>query len=146
LSVTCGRSVVFFWLLWFRDKIKLTATIYSLYCWKWHTIQLMPRRVMFHPFFVFFVCVTLVFPTNKTNRHDITEILLKVALNTIQLKPRRVMLQSFTFCYLPHHRNMEEKYPFWYQQYLYSCNIYTSRESNNQHLSALIWKYFIIYN
>jgi hypothetical protein len=26
---------------------------------------------------------TLVFSTNKTDRHDITEILLKVALNTI---------------------------------------------------------------
>jgi hypothetical protein len=25
--------------------------------------------------------------TNKTDRHDITEILLKVALNTIKLKP-----------------------------------------------------------
>ena len=29
---------------------------------------------------------TPVSPTNKTDRHDITEILLKVALNTISLK------------------------------------------------------------
>ena len=144
MSVTCGRSVVFFWLLWFRDKIKLTATIYSLYCWKWHTIQLMPRRVMFHPFFVFFVCVTLVFTTNKTNRHDITEILLKVALNTIQLKPRRVMLQPFTFCYLRHHRNRGEKYPSRCPKYLCSCNIDTSREK--KHFQALIWTYFISNN
>jgi hypothetical protein len=28
---------------------------------------------------------TSVFPTNKTDRHDITEILLKMALNTITL-------------------------------------------------------------
>ena len=27
---------------------------------------------------------SVVFPTNKTDRHDITEILLKVALNTIK--------------------------------------------------------------
>jgi hypothetical protein len=27
------------------------------------------------------------FPTNKTDRHDITEILLKAALNTIALTP-----------------------------------------------------------
>jgi hypothetical protein len=27
---------------------------------------------------------SMVFATNKTNRHDITEILLKVALNTIE--------------------------------------------------------------
>jgi hypothetical protein len=31
--------------------------------------------------------VTLVSPTNKTDRHDITEILLKVALNIITLTP-----------------------------------------------------------
>jgi len=30
---------------------------------------------------------TLVSFTNKTDRHDITEILLKVALNTIKLNP-----------------------------------------------------------
>ena len=30
---------------------------------------------------------TLVSPTNKTDRHDITEILLKVALNTINSRP-----------------------------------------------------------
>jgi hypothetical protein len=29
---------------------------------------------------------TLVFSTNKTDRHDITEVLLKVALNTITLQ------------------------------------------------------------
>ena len=31
----------------------------------------------------------LVSPTNKTDRHDITEMLLKVALNTIKPKPNR---------------------------------------------------------
>jgi hypothetical protein len=35
---------------------------------------------------------TLVFSTNKTDRHDITEILLKVALNTIyQTKPNQAL-------------------------------------------------------
>jgi hypothetical protein len=33
---------------------------------------------------------TLVFSINKTDRHDITEILLKVALNTITLTPPSV--------------------------------------------------------
>jgi hypothetical protein len=33
---------------------------------------------------------TLVSSTNKTDRHDITEILLKVALNTITLRPNKI--------------------------------------------------------
>jgi hypothetical protein len=33
--------------------------------------------------------------TNKTDRHDITEILLKVALNTI--KPNQLILLNFSF-------------------------------------------------
>jgi hypothetical protein len=36
---------------------------------------------------------TPVFTTNKTDHHDITEILLKVALNTITLTP--LPLQAF---------------------------------------------------
>ena len=40
--------------------------------------------------------------TNKTNRHDITEILLKVALNTITLTPElylvmRLIVQKTVF-------------------------------------------------
>jgi hypothetical protein len=34
--------------------------------------------------------------TNKTDRHDITEILLKVALNTINLPPQFVNFDGFT--------------------------------------------------
>jgi hypothetical protein len=34
-----------------------------------------------------FFSVTLVAPTNKPDRHDITEILLKVALNSIDPTP-----------------------------------------------------------
>jgi cobalamin-dependent methionine synthase I len=37
----------------------------------------------------------LVFATKKTDRHDITEILLKVALNTISDYP----LLQLVFCY-----------------------------------------------
>jgi hypothetical protein len=69
---------------------------------------------------------------------------VKMALKTIQLNSRRVILQPFTFCYLRHHRNMEEKYPFRCPQYLCSCNIDTSREK--KHVQALIWTYFISNN
>jgi hypothetical protein len=34
--------------------------------------------------FMWFSLGTLVFPTNKIDRHDIAELLLKVALNTIK--------------------------------------------------------------
>jgi hypothetical protein len=47
--------------------------------------------ILCHPtrsqFFVWFSLVTLVSSTNKTDCHDITEILLKVALNTITPNP-----------------------------------------------------------
>ena len=39
----------------------------------------------------FFVWFSLVTSTNKTDRHDITEILLKVALNTITLDPNPIV-------------------------------------------------------
>ena len=41
---------------------------------------------------------TPVSSTNKTDRHDITEILLKVALNTINHKPEENLVQHTTFC------------------------------------------------
>ena len=41
-----------------------------------------------------FSSITPVCPTNKTHRHDIIELLLKVALNTISLSP---LLQFFYF-------------------------------------------------
>jgi hypothetical protein len=42
---------------------------------------------------------TPVSSTNKTDRHDITEILLKVALNTITLTYTRRVAFSETFIY-----------------------------------------------
>ena len=39
---------------------------------------------------VFFLSDTPVSPTNKTNSHDITEILLKMALNTINLNQTKI--------------------------------------------------------
>jgi hypothetical protein len=39
---------------------------------------------------------TLVSSTNKTNRHDITKILLKVALNTIKRTKHQICLHSAT--------------------------------------------------
>jgi hypothetical protein len=49
---------------------------------------------------------TLVSSTNKTDRHDITEILLKVALNTITLRPKKIIasFSSTAVCVflLPH--------------------------------------------
>jgi len=45
---------------------------------------------------------TWVSSTNKTNRHNITEILFKVALNTITLTPNPIMLLRYiTFCITP---------------------------------------------
>jgi hypothetical protein len=44
--------------------------------------------------------------TNKTDRHDITEILLKVALNTIKLKPNAIYL-------------MMDREDFFFNLYLY---------------------------
>jgi hypothetical protein len=41
---------------------------------------------------------TPVSSTNKTDHHNITEILLKVALNTITLTPQKII--SSHFCYL----------------------------------------------
>jgi hypothetical protein len=38
-----------------------------------------------------------VFPTNKTDRHDITEILLKVVLITITLTPRNNRVFNIIF-------------------------------------------------
>jgi len=35
--------------------------------------------------------------TNKTDRHDITEVLLKVALNTIKQKPNQITLRQVSF-------------------------------------------------
>jgi hypothetical protein len=39
---------------------------------------------------VFFLSDTPVSPTNKTDSHDITEILLKMALNTINLNQTKI--------------------------------------------------------
>jgi hypothetical protein len=46
-----------------------------------------------------FSLVTQVSSTNKTDRHDITEILLKVALNTITITPKNWTL-GFHLCML----------------------------------------------
>jgi hypothetical protein len=40
---------------------------------------------------------TLVSSTNKTDRHDLTEILLKVALNTIKQAKQTIILKSNLF-------------------------------------------------
>ena len=50
------------------------------------------RSVVFFGYF-------LVSSTDKTDRHDITEILLKVALNTIsQTKPKPNQLTTYIYC------------------------------------------------
>jgi hypothetical protein len=54
---------------------------------------------------------TVVFSTNKTDRHDITKILLKVALNTIN--QTNIMLDSLSYLFIstlswPHHVSKKE--------------------------------------
>jgi hypothetical protein len=52
-----------------------------------------------------------VFSNNKTDRHDINEILLKVALNTIKKKPLINIIQLFDYSFhchtTDHHRSNE---------------------------------------
>jgi hypothetical protein len=43
--------------------------------------------------------VTAVYPTNKTDRHDITEILLKVAFNTATIIPNPFSYSSQIYCF-----------------------------------------------
>ena len=50
---------------------------------------------------------TLVFSTNKTDRHDLTEILLKVALNTIILNPQNLSKVTFQNNILPLYMKMD---------------------------------------
>ena len=67
--------------------------------WKFHEIQ--SRRGLRGV--VGLWCLTPVYATNKTDRHDITEIFLKVALNTInQTKPKLInpgIIKHFIYLY-----------------------------------------------
>ena len=39
--------------------------------------------------------MSVVFSNNKSDRHDITEILLKVVLNTINLNPNQIAMYTY---------------------------------------------------
>ena len=54
-----------------------------------------------------FALGTLVFSTNKTDHHDLTEILLKVALNTIILNPQNLSKVTFQNNILPLYMKMD---------------------------------------
>ena len=54
---------------------------------------------------------TLVSSTNKTDRHDITEILLKGALNTITLTHN---LNKLTVLFTPNYQRWYRKFSKWY--------------------------------
>jgi hypothetical protein len=56
-----------------------TATFFLLHCDEWDRVVALPR----HKFVTGATLLQLVFPTDKTDHHDITEILLKVAFNII---------------------------------------------------------------
>ena len=65
---------------------------------------------------------TLVSSTNKTDRHDITEILLKVASNTINLNE--------TFNFILFAMILDQSVPVGYSQYVFrtkvwECSIFT---------------------
>jgi hypothetical protein len=58
--------------------------------------QIIPFEVIFYPIFRWFSSGPSVSSTNKTERHDIAEILLKVALNAI--KPTNQPNHMYTAC------------------------------------------------
>ena len=55
-----------------------------------------------------FLRVKRVSPTNKTNCHDITEILLKVALNTTTHNPLQVQIQGRRTLHVPSPLKLEK--------------------------------------
>jgi hypothetical protein len=63
-----------------------TQNDYTITIFVWHTKSISVRnRIKYH--YDWFSPGTPVSSTSKTDHHDITEILLKVALNTITLPP-----------------------------------------------------------
>ena len=80
--------------LWVRTPLMARCILCNI---MWWSFQWLATGLWFSP-------DTLVSSTNKTNRHDITEILLKVVLNTITLtQSRKSVSLSFTsthFCYI----------------------------------------------
>jgi hypothetical protein len=62
----------------------------SSYKWSYHTITTTTAHLEMHN------SDTLVSSTNKTGRHDIAEILLKVALSTITLNPNAYICKLLT--------------------------------------------------
>ena len=73
--------------LWIRTPLKERCTRYNIMWWSLSVTC--DSSVFFSGY------SSLVSSTNKTDRHDITEILLKVAINTInQSKQLKVTIQS----------------------------------------------------
>jgi hypothetical protein len=62
---------------------QLQLFLLLLHCDEWDRVVALPR----HKFVTGATLLQLVFSTNKTDRLDIDEMLLKVALNTITPKP-----------------------------------------------------------
>ena len=81
-----------FGLVWF---VVFNATFNNISIISWRILFcafgfLAPKNFMLFSFQRFFPGIWSVSSTNKTDRHDITEILLKVALNTKTLTPNIV--------------------------------------------------------
>ena len=93
-TTTCVISVYHHWSCEFEPR-SLQGVLYTTLCDK--VCQWLATGRWFSP-------GTPVSSTNKTDRHDITEILLKVALNTTTLTPSYILLYRYTsknvLCYL----------------------------------------------
>ena len=88
----CGMGVAMVMIVWWLIYNYLCNQCLSpLKLWVW--IQFMPIMARCIRFNIMWSSLSvtcyrsLVFSTNKTDRHNITETFLKVALNTINLKP-----------------------------------------------------------
>ena len=82
-TTTCGISAYHHWSCEFESRSILDTTLCDKVC------QWVATRRWFSP-------GTPVSSTNKTDRHDITEILLKVELNTITPNPFNAYFSSKT--------------------------------------------------
>jgi hypothetical protein len=72
-------------MLWFQILIRVMCT------------TLCDKVCQWHPTGRWFSTGPLVSSTNKTDRHDIAEVLLKVALNTIKQKQNQITLRQISF-------------------------------------------------
>jgi hypothetical protein len=81
------------------------------------------------------ICMDIFSSTNKTDSHDITEILLKVALNTITITN---LFKSFTIVYLMLMSNVKGTDPFTQHNGQKKKDMRTNNELQNIHIKLKI--------